>query len=193
MKRIIFAVIVFACGTALPIQTAIQKHSERQSGTEVYTGTLIDMNGRMISTGFTLTITGRTSDSDSQRYLSILSSEGQSGLMKAIRRNNFGYIAATGQTRRNLLVVREFEMDGKRRIIAAFERWVGFYEVRADYRTLDYPFSTIEILLDRDGKGGGTFIGLAQVKMSKKTKQQSLRLDSYGNFPAKVMGVTRRR
>src|SRR5262249_28731494 len=104
------------------------------------------------------------------------------------------YIAATGQTRRDLLVVREHMIEGQRRIIAAFERWQGFWEVRSGSRSNDYPFSIIEIVFDQKGKGSRTFIGLAQVDMKneKKTDKFSLENKNFASLPAKVMGVIRR-
>jgi hypothetical protein len=178
----------------LPSLAVGQEHEEG-SAKEVYTGTIINMSGRSASIGFNLTLTGRTSDEEAQRYLSILASEGQDGLLKAIRKNDLGYIAATGQTRRDLLVVREATINGKRRILAAFERWMGIWEVRGGYRSEDYPFSIIEIFFDEKGRGTGTFIGLAQVSLErdKKTEQLRLELESFGSFPSKVMGVMRRK
>ena len=171
-----------------------QKKSEAGSSKEVYTGTIVNMNGRSVSTGFNLTITALTSDQEAARYRSILGNEGQEDLLKAIRKNNLGYIAATGQTRRNLLAVREGQIEGKRRVMAVFERWQGFFEVRGGYRSTDYPYSIIEIVFDHKGRGTGTFIGLAQVrmKMDKKTEQWRLEIENFGSFPAKVMGVMRR-
>lgn len=194
MRRILISIILSVSGLMLPALAAVQEHEEGHAK-EVYTGTLVNVSGRMVTTSFTLTLTGRTSDEEAQRYLSVLGSEGQDGLMKSMRKNDLGYIAATGQTRRDLLVVREAQINGKRRIIAAFERWLGFYELRGGYRSLDHPFSVIEIFFDEKGKGTGTFIGLAQVQLErdKKTEQLRLEIESFGSFPAKVMGVMRRK
>jgi hypothetical protein len=185
--------ILSACGLILPPVAAGQEHEEGYTK-EVYTGTIVNMNGRSVSTGFNLTLTGRTGDEEAQKYLSVLASEGQDGLVKAIRKNDLGFIAATGQTRRDLLVVREAVIGGKRRIIAAFERWQGFFEIRGGYRSTDYPFTIIEIFFDEKGKGTGTFIGLAQLKIErdKKTEQLRLEIENFGSFPAKIMGVMRR-
>jgi len=200
VKRMTILILLTACSLVLPaLKTAdgkTDKHSDNEGGStkEVYTGTLLNVSGRSASTGFTLTVEARTSDEDAQRYLSILANEGQDGLMKAIRKNKLGFIAATGQTRRDLLVIRETQLDGQRRITAAFERWQGFYEVRGGYRSTDYPFSIIEIVFDQKGRGSGTFIGLAELKMKmdKKSEQWRLEIENFGSFPAKVMGVMRR-
>lgn len=195
MKRMPVLVFLSALVLVLPSLSQAQKTNEERSAREVYTGNIVSMTGRATSTGFTLTLEGRTSDDEAQRYLSILASEGQESLLKAIKKNSLGFIAATGQTRRDLLVVRETQIEGRRRIVAAFERWQGFFEVRGGYRSTDYPFSIIEIVFDQKGKGSGTFIGLAQVRMKRDKESEQLRLDieNFGSFPAKVMGVMRRK
>lgn len=200
MKRITLTILLIACGILLPPLTSAQKKggAEKSRGVptppETYTGTIINMSGGSVSTGFTLKLEGRTSEEDAQRYRELLAAEGQDDLLKAIHKNDLGFIAATGQTRRTLLVVREGMIDGQRRVICAFERWQNFFELRGGYRSTDYPFSIIEIVFDQKGRGTGTFIGLAQVrmKMDKKTEQMRLELENFGSFPAKIMGVMRR-
>ena len=194
MKLTIASIVLSACALMCPSLASAQGKNETRTGKEVYTGTLINMSGGSASTGFTLTIEARTSDEEAQRYREILARESQDDLLKAIRNNNLGYIAATGQTRRDLLVVREGQIEGNRRIIAVFERWQRFYEVRGGYRSTDYPYSIIEIVFDQKGRGTGTFVGLAQVRMrlDKKTEQWRLEIENFGSFPAKVMGVRRR-
>lgn len=200
MKRTTVIVLLIACGVLLPSLTSAQKKggAEKSRGVptspETYTGTIVNMSGGSLSTGFTLKLEGRTSEEDAQRYRELLAAEGQDDLLKAIYKNDLGFIAATGQTRRTLLVVREGTVDGQRRVICAFERWQNFFELRGGYRSTDYPFSIIEIVFDQKGRGTGTFIGLAQVrmKMDKKTEQMRLELENFGSFPAKIMGVMRR-
>jgi len=203
MIMIFFTVLCLILTPLTPAQKKSEKSQKSQKSEasdddrpkkEVYTGTIVNMSGRSVSFGFTLSIEAKTSDEDALKYLNVLASEGQDEFLSAIRKNNLGYIAATGQTRRDLLVVREHMIEGNRRIIAAFERWQGFYEVRGGYRSTDYPFSIIEIVFDQKGKGTGTFIGLAQVRMKKdkKTEQLRLEIENFGSFPEKVMGVMRR-
>src|SRR5262249_54252583 len=171
MKRIIVALLLTVGGSILSIPPEAQEQAKGTnragSAREVYTGTIINTNGKMVSTGLTLTINSRTTDERAQRQLGILADGGQSALLKTIYKNNLGFIAATGHTRRELLVVREATVNGKRRITAAFERWQGFFEVRGGYRSTDYPFSIIEIYFDSKGRGTGTFIGLAQVRIAR--------------------------
>jgi len=205
-KSLVLIFVSVLCLVLTPLTPAQKKSSTSQKSQksetsederpkkEVYTGTIVNMSGRSASIGFTLTLESKTSDEEALRYLNVLATEGQKEFLDAIRKNNLGFIAATGQTRRDLLVVREHIIEGQRRIIAAFERWQGFWEVRGGYRSTDYPFSIIEIVFDQKGKGSGTFIGLAQVKMKKdkKTEKLNLEIENFGSFPSKVMGVMRR-
>ncbi len=194
MKQVSRLLLLFACCSTVSLTAAAQDKTNQASTKEVYTGTIVNMSGRTTTTTFTLEITARTSDEEAQKYLQILASEGQDALQKAFSKTKLGFFAATGQVGRDLLVVRETQVEGKRRIIAVFERWIRFYEARGGYRSEDYPFAIVEIFFDAKGKGTGTFIGAAQVKIvrDKKTELLHLEIENFGTYPAKIMGVQRR-
>jgi hypothetical protein len=163
---------------------------------ETYTGTVYSMNGGAQSTGFTLRIKGYTSDEEALRLLTILAEDDQEAMLKQIKNNELGRLSSTRSTGRDLIVVRKTQLpDGKIRLVAAFERWPTMMEVRGGYRSLDYPFGIMEIILDADGKkGSGTFIAACKVDMKrdKKTGKYQLELENFGTYPHKVMGVRRR-
>jgi hypothetical protein len=46
--------------------------------------------------------------------------------------------------------------DGGRRIVLATDRPIGFWEARNQPRTVDYPFTVIQMQIGRDGRGSGT-------------------------------------
>ncbi|HEU4388459.1 MAG TPA: hypothetical protein VFV34_11725, partial [Blastocatellia bacterium] len=193
-RKLLRLLVVVACCPVFSWPAGAQEKKKEPSGKEVYTGTIVTMSGKMHTVGFNLTVTGKTSDEEAANYLAILASEGQEALLKASRKNKLGYISATGQTGRDLLFVRDGELNGKRRLVAVFERWVGFFEARGGYRSLDYPWAIMEIIFDEKGKGTGTFIAGAWIKIEKDKKTEKLRLEieNFGTFPSKVMGVIRR-
>lgn len=194
MRQAIRLLLLFACCSMSSLTAAAQSDKDQASTKEVYTGSIVNVSGRSAMTSFTLNLTGRTSDEEAKNYLSILASEGQDGLQKALGKNKLGFLAASGQVGRDLLVVRETQVEGKRRIIVVFERWIRFFEARGGYRSEDYPFGIMEIFFDAKGKGTGTFIGAAQIKLvrDKKTELLHLEIENFGTFPAKVMGVIQR-
>jgi hypothetical protein len=46
--------------------------------------------------------------------------------------------------------------EGGRRIVLATDRPIGFWEATRRPRTIDYPFTVIQMEVDKDGKGKGT-------------------------------------
>jgi hypothetical protein len=166
---------------------------------ETYTGTIVSYgSGRNTRTSvntFTLNINGTTSDAEVDRAVAILQENGQDGLQKAINDKDLGRFTVGSQLGRRLNGVRIDEVDGKKRIRAIFERWINFSELRGGYRSLDYPFGYIELLIDPEtGKGDGTFIEAAQIrwKRDKKLNQYVVEIENFGTFPARLMGATRR-
>ena len=172
--------------------------AEKTSPKEVYTGTVVAIGGvsgpsRMVSGTFNLTITDYTSDEDAQRFLITLAEEKQDGLLKAMRKENKGSFAIGGQVGRQVNIVRATEVDGKRRLVVAFERWLKMAEVRAGARSQDYPIGIVELFVGPDGTGEGTYIGAAKVswKVDEKTAKKTVEIENFGTYPARLIGVTR--
>jgi hypothetical protein len=190
MKNRLRFLILFACCSVLSVSAVAQEKPEK----EVYTGTIVSMSGRTTSVSFTINIAGKTTDEEAQQYLSLLATQGQDDLLKVLRKNKLGFLAATGQVGRDLLVVRDTQADGTRRLVVVFERWIRMFEVRGGHRSEDYPFAIAEIFFDAKGKGTGTFIGAAQIRIvrDKKTEHLKLEIENFGTFPAKIMGVIQR-
>jgi hypothetical protein len=46
--------------------------------------------------------------------------------------------------------------DGGRRIVLATDRPISFWEARNQPRTMDYPFTVIQMQIDKNGEGTGT-------------------------------------
>ena len=176
---------------------SVDAQDKKKSGfQEVYTGTIATMNGPMRTTTFNLSIKDFTSDEDVQKYLAILAEGDQDDLLKVIRDLEMGRLSTTRTVGRPLMVIRKTPLqDGRTRIVAAFERWQTFAELRSGGRIQDYPFGLMEIILESGGrKGSGTFIAACKIdlKRDKKTGKYQLELENFGTYPHKVMGVQRR-
>jgi hypothetical protein len=79
--------------------------------------------------------------------------------------------------------------DGDRKIMILFERWMNIYEMRRGARSTDYPFSYVELIVDRNGRGEGTFIPAARVRFSRGNE---IEVENFGIYPARLYGVRRR-
>src|SRR5262245_33090202 len=124
---------VFFASCALLILFTSGARAQNGSGfQEIYTGTIVSMNGPMRSTTFNLSIRSFTDDAEAQRLLGILGEGNQDDLLRAIRNNDLGRISTSGSVGRNLIVARRNELpDGRIQIIAAFERWQTIREIRS--------------------------------------------------------------
>jgi len=87
-----------------------------------------------------------------------------------------------------LNVVRIRETLEGRVIKIGFDRWENMYELRNGTRSLDYPFTYIELFVDNQGKGEGSLIAAAKVYFDKKDKN-TLNVENFGIYPAKLAGV----
>jgi len=75
--------------------------------------------------------------------------------------------------------------EGRTKITVLFQRNVSFFELRAGTRSADYRFGYAEIYLDNRGRGEGTFISAAKVKLEGDTWV----VEDFGAFPARLMGL----
>jgi hypothetical protein len=164
-----------------------------QKGAEEFTGNIFSYNGPRVETAnFSLKINHWTSDEQATENLSILQNDGQDKLLSAIRKEDVGTLSVNSGLAQTINVVRQSQVDGKTRIFAVFERWTRFAEVRGGYRSLDYPFGVIEIMIDpATGKGEGTLIAAAQIRWNKdkKTNENKIEIENFATYPAKLVDV----
>lgn len=169
----------------------------RGAARETYTGTVVSygtgLNARTVSRNFTLNITGLTSDSQAQTFLTTLQDRGQQSLLDQINDEDLGYFSVGAQLGRRLNVVRETVEGSQRRIFIVFERWTQFAEVRGGYRSLDYPFGVIELMIDdRTGRGEGTYIAAARIRWTRRgSDANQVEIENFATFPARLLGVRR--
>lgn len=187
MKRIIGTFTLSALMLLLTsISGLAQQDRTTITGSALIYGT--GANTRTVSRTFTLNINGLTSAEDAKRYLSILQNGDQDDLLKAIGQNDLGSFSLGGSLGRRLnAVVADKTEDGKVRIRAVFERWISIGEVRYGYRSQDYPFSYIEVIIDpRTGRGEGSYFQAARIRARR---DNTVEIEDFGTFPSRLMGV----
>jgi len=184
---------MFTIGMSLTLRQVKGENKEKSThlpAKEVYTGTVVAIGGQFggASRPFTLEITGYTPGEEVQQDFEILQTRGQDDFMKAISHKKLGRFSLDGQVGRDLNFVQESQTEKSRKITILFERWLRMFEVRYGTRTRDYPFTYIELFVDDNGKGDGSIVGLAKVSADKKNPN-TLDIENYGTYAAKLMGV----
>ena len=77
--------------------------------------------------------------------------------------------------------------DGGHRIVLATDRYMTFMEVRNNPRTTDYPFTLLDLRLNKDGEG----VGKASIatKISFNKNKNTLELENYSSEPVRLQQV----
>ncbi len=128
------------------------------------TGALINTN-----TGGTghvdIEITRWSTRAETDRLLAVLDDQGQPGFLEALGKNRrVGFIRTPGQLAYDLRYATESPLpEGGREILLATDRPMGMAELWNRGRSIDYPFTWIQIRLNRDGEGEGTITMAAKV------------------------------
>jgi hypothetical protein len=77
--------------------------------------------------------------------------------------------------------------DGGYRIVLGLDRYMSFAEVRNQPRTVDYPFTLIEIHLNKDGEGEGKLAYATKIMFDKK--KNAVELENYSSEPVRLTTV----
>jgi hypothetical protein len=159
----------------------------------VYTGALVGMGGALggRSATFTLTLTGSTPRPQVLRYAELLRTQGQDALLKQLEGREVGRFAIEGQTGRAINFAYVQNVPEGQRIIVLFERWIQPFELRHGRRSQEYPFSYLELSVDRNGRGSGTLIGAAKVYFEREDPD-TLNVENFGTYPVRVVNVERK-
>jgi hypothetical protein len=150
---------MFATLVTVALATALPTAQSNMAKPERYTAFAIDMSNtaaRRNTTQLDITITRWTTAEERDGLRETLS-KGQDALLRALQRMPVvGYINTPGSLRYDLRFAWERPSgDGGRTIILATDRYINAWEAANRPRTFDYPFTVIELKVDKDGRGEG--------------------------------------
>lgn len=164
------------------------KTAQRRGAGQTVTGTVVGISGRFAgrSFPFTLRVNSYTSADDAERLNAALRSGGQDDLMNVLSKLDAGRIALgnnVGVTANAIFASPSAE--GGTKLTVLFQRNIGIYELRYGTRSSDYRFGYAELYLDARGRGEGTFIPAAKVRV----EGNNWVVEDFGAFPARLMGL----
>ena len=79
--------------------------------------------------------------------------------------------------------------EGGERVVIATDRYISFWEARNRSRTIDYPFTVIDMRINREGVGEGKMSLATKITASKDKKQ--VELENYGTQPVLLQNIKR--
>jgi len=73
--------------------------------------------------------------------------------------------------------------------VLATDRPIGFWEARNQPRSFDYPFTVIQMQIDRNGEGTGTLSYATRIRVVKDT----IELENFATSPVMLTKISARR
>ena len=189
------AALGLACALpADPARAAAAPPQDEEISREVYTGALIVTGGPQSgrTATFKLVLTGRTGRQQVQRYASLLRTQGQSALLTQLEDRDVGTFSVEGQPARTVNFAYMQDGPRGRKLLVLFERWLRVSEIRGAMRSQSYPFTYLELNLDDQGRGSGSYIGAAKVYF-RRDDPDTLTVENFGTQPFRVVNVVRDR
>jgi hypothetical protein len=167
-----------------------------QNQKEQFTGFAINMNSGPSTATVDFTIERWSTDEERNRLLGILQEEkdvyrANQKLLNALQElPKVGYIRTPQTLAWDLRYARQSPLeDGGRRIVLGTDRPIGFREARNQPRTMDYPFTIVEVQLDKNDKGVGKILAGTKLFIDKKTN--NLVLENYAQQPIRFNEIHR--
>jgi hypothetical protein len=146
---------------------------------------------RGLSTQLRITIDRWSTERVRDNLMNVLATNDESKLLDALQdAPKVGTIRTPTSLAWDLHFARETPgEDGGWRVVLGTDRPIAFSEQWANSRTLDYPFTVIELHLDKDGDGEGTLSFATKVIGDKKNN--TVVLENWGTQRTRLTQVKR--
>lgn len=182
--------VAAALSTAAPLSTRVTAQS---GGPETFTAFAVSTGGprsSAVAEQVNITVERWTTESQRQQLTEVLKERGPDALLEALRdQPEVGHLRSPDSLGYPLRYADQQPLpDGGRRIVLATDRPIGFWETWQSSRTLEYPFTVIELHMNGDGAGEG--------KISLATKVIPVRdrilLENWAVTPVQLTNVQAR-
>ena len=136
-----------------------------------------------------ITLERYSTDDERNRFLAVLTERGPDALLQAFQKApSIGRLGAPGRIGYEIRYAAELPgEDGGRSIVIATDRRMSFLEAANRPRTVDYPFTVVQMNLDKAGKGEGRASIYAKIEVDKE--HNAIVLEDFGIQPVTLMNV----
>lgn len=157
-----------------------------------FTATAINMN-RGASGTVEIVVNRWSSDADRDKLMNIVMNQGADKMLDALQdMPRMGYFRTPNSIGIDIHFARRVPAeDGGDRIVLVTDRRIGFREAVNQPRSIDYPFTFIELRLNKDGEGEGK-ISIA-TKIIADKENNIITLENYDLQPVMLKNVKRER
>ena len=188
MRVVVTAALAAA---ALSFSAALPAAQSNIPRPERFTAFAVDISNtapRATASTVDLTINRWSTDAERDQLLAVFRAKGQEGLLSALQKLPVvGGITSPGSLKYDIHFARERkEAEGGRMIFLMTDRYIGAWEAANRPRTIDYPFTLIQLQVDKDGKG----VGKASVATKiTEAADGTIELENFSNQPVALNEV----
>ena len=177
-------------GAAIAAVTSSPVSAQTNGVPEKYDATAINMgSGPTGMTRVLITVDRWSTAAERERLLKTLVEKGPEKLLDALQDNpKTGYVRGSATLGWDLRYAFQSPLpEGGRRVVLVTDRPMSFTELRNQPRSVDYPFTLIEIRFNKEGVGVGKMAVRTKIAMSKD--KQTIELENYGIEPVRLTEV----
>ena len=184
LATVFMAILALAVGTLVVKAAALER----------YVALAVNLGGTPGPTGagtVEITINNWSTDAQRDQLMKILIEKGPEKLVDTLQKMpRVGSIRTPNSLGYDLHYARKNPLDeGGDQIVLATDRYIGFWEAANRPRTVDYPFTLIEMRVGKDGVGEGKMSLFTKITYDKKKNQ--VVLEDYGSQPVLLTQVRR--
>ena len=128
-------------------------------------------------------------EADIEKFAEVLKEGGPDALRRALEKEDVGQLSPTGRLGVAIAIARKLTDGNKTIIRVVTARNLSFVELRYSGRSVDYPFTILQLELDATGKGTGTAIAAAKIRFNKKANTYEIESLEQGTAVNRLMNV----
>jgi hypothetical protein len=185
--------------TAIALALSLTAAANTQSNDEKLEITAFAVNMSNIATGSNavvdITVNSWSTEQEREQLITTMLEKGPDALLRALQKapvhGRFRIPGLMGPDPHQLRLGHDIhyawqtpQPDGGRRIVLATDRYIGFQEARNQPRSIDYPFTLMEIHVGKNGEGQGKMAVATKITFDKKKKQ--IELENYSSEPVRL-------
>jgi len=184
-----YATFTLAAATAATILT-LGLSAQTMGSPERYTAAAVNINNGRAGT-IDITVNRWSSDKQRDALMAVATQKGPEKLLDALQDMPvMGHFGAPGSLSWDIHFARKMALpDGGERVVLITDRRIGFWEAANQPRSIDYPFTVIEMRLNRDGEGEGKMSIATKVIYDKKDNMLSL--ENFQTSPVLLNNIRR--
>ena len=162
--------------------------AQAPGGPEEFTAVAVANNNLQTGVGTVLISIDRWStDAQRNRLVTTLRGKGPQALLDELQDTpSVGRIRTPDSLGYDLHYAQQTpDEEGGRRIVIATDRPIGFWEATRRPRSFDYPFTVIQMHLDRNGRGKGTMSVATKIRAYDNT----IELEDFASAPVMLTDI----